>query len=588
MSGSAVNIFQTPIASLIIALGADAWSSYNIGAWRGDVNIQIFDNSNNSIVNQKMSHYIGPDNGNWISTFHLNGDGQQPKTQNNYHGIKLYQNLSGYLLYINLPYITNTSNYYTLSKFSKIIINGTIVYDDSHNVRTNINENYVRGILYLSTEKIIDRGANTTFNEDLIFAVMKFNMISSMLKNLIPTNTVYPTITHPTYGNLLTFQSQFSNNDNNPFVQYLPDLKKNWDDTITKYNSNHNFETEINILDITPDLSSGTGYYQVPFYDYNNVGNSQLRNAYIGKLNENSSLKATIQADATQITNLGTLNDSLKSTNSTLQAKIQADATQITGLQSTNSTLQAKIAELQRTKENTTTTNPTTTLPISITDANRIITTIPQTTSNPNTSMFANIPGIKEGFSGFDDLYYNTLKPKMADLSSKVAYNPNVGQLDNSTVNIIQILSDLDAQITALEAQLQITAVDKNNRKTMSGIQSKSSGAKLCTSTLLDKNTNTKTMIKANNGCLSVSGNNNYQFAPCDVNDKKQYFDANQIITENDFAKNIEFGSISPDTAYPFLVMRSQHNGNCVTGKSGGISVEPCIGSVSQQWSPIF
>ena len=102
MSGSAVNIFQTPIASLIIALGADAWSSYNIGAWRGDVNIQIFDNSNNSIVNQKMSHYIGPDNGNWISTFHLNGDGQQPKTQNNYHGIKLYQNLSGYLLYINL------------------------------------------------------------------------------------------------------------------------------------------------------------------------------------------------------------------------------------------------------------------------------------------------------------------------------------------------------------------------------------------------------------------------------------------------------------------------------------------------------
>ena len=93
-------------------------------------------------------------------------------------------------------------------------------------------------------------------------------------------------------------------------------------------------------------------------------------------------------------------------------------------------------------------------------------------------------------------------------------------------------------------------------------------------------------MIRANNGCLSAPGNNKYKISPCNPSDKTQHFNATQVFTSDDYAPTIDFGYISQETTYPFLIMQSQSNRNCLTMKPGGITVEPCSGTVNQQWTP--
>jgi hypothetical protein len=95
-------------------------------------------------------------------------------------------------------------------------------------------------------------------------------------------------------------------------------------------------------------------------------------------------------------------------------------------------------------------------------------------------------------------------------------------------------------------------------------------------------------MLKLNDGCLSVSQNNKYQVKPCNDNDKTQYFNNNMIKDNTEYSKNIEFGNIikADEVSYPFLMIQSQHNRNCLTSNYTGITVEPCTGTEKQRWSP--
>ena len=118
------------------------------------------------------------------------------------------------------------------------------------------------------------------------------------------------------------------------------------------------------------------------------------------------------------------------------------------------------------------------------------------------------------------------------------------------------------------------------------GIQSNYNGAKMAVDEILDSNSNLKYMVKANKGCLTVPGNNKYKITNCDSNDLNQYFIGTHIYSNDDYASTIDFGTVDPKTNYPFLIMQSQSNRNCLTNKPGGISVEPCTGHINQQWSP--
>jgi hypothetical protein len=200
-----------------------------------------------------------------------------------------------------------------------------------------------------------------------------------------------------------------------------------------------------------------------------------------------------------------------------------------------------------------------------------------------------------ESFTDFDKKYFNQLMtPTSGAINSSLShtYDPNVAQFDNSSLNILGELYKIEKQIEALEATLKIQYADNKYSQPFKGIESKYNGSKIAVQEIqvnassTPGDYNTKYMVKANDGCLSAPGNNNYKITKCNPNDKTQHFDGKSIYGNEDYAKTIDFGTISEDTTYPFLIMQSQSNRNCLTSKPGGLSVEPCTGIVNQQWVP--
>jgi hypothetical protein len=150
------------------------------------------------------------------------------------------------------------------------------------------------------------------------------------------------------------------------------------------------------------------------------------------------------------------------------------------------------------------------------------------------------------------------------------------------------MLNEIDAGITQLENALQIQYFTPDKYKQLTGIQSKHNGTKLCINNVIDPNTyESQYMIKANNGCLAVRNSNTYSVEQCNPHDKSQKFAHKYILDSTDYTKHVDFGTISDTTHYPFLIMQSVHNKNCLTSKSRGLSVEPCMDTMSQQWQGV-
>ncbi len=95
-------------------------------------------------------------------------------------------------------------------------------------------------------------------------------------------------------------------------------------------------------------------------------------------------------------------------------------------------------------------------------------------------------------------------------------------------------------------------------------------------------------MVGVNGGCLSV-GANNYDVFACNDNNPKQYFKMEQILNETAYQNNIDsalpFDNIDKSRInYPFVMMRSVNNENCLTNSHGNLTVQPCYSYVAQRW----
>jgi hypothetical protein len=96
-------------------------------------------------------------------------------------------------------------------------------------------------------------------------------------------------------------------------------------------------------------------------------------------------------------------------------------------------------------------------------------------------------------------------------------------------------------------------------------------------------------MINVNGKCLESNGLSRSKIKPCNELDSNQYFDVEMIYTQNDYENNINrIGkSHTIDTGtykYPFNIIKSVTNGNCLTNNGSIISVRPCEPNISQQW----
>lgn len=96
-------------------------------------------------------------------------------------------------------------------------------------------------------------------------------------------------------------------------------------------------------------------------------------------------------------------------------------------------------------------------------------------------------------------------------------------------------------------------------------------------------------MVHVNGKCLESNGLARTKIKPCNEMDPNQYFNVEMIYTQNDYENNINrIGkAYTIDTStykYPFNIIKSVTNGNCLTNNGSIISVRPCEPNISQQW----
>lgn len=201
-----------------------------------------------------------------------------------------------------------------------------------------------------------------------------------------------------------------------------------------------------------------------------------------------------------------------------------------------------------------------------------------------------------------------------------VNYNPNNVYLDyknNITSNVNSItntlsslytsninvnstkLTNLENSVSDLENLVYNLNLSNVSNKTYNSIKSLNNGMEMKlvstqNTVFNDAKTGSKIpgyMLMANNGCLSV-GATDYDIYKCDDKNPKQLFRMEHILNETAYQNNID-SSLPIDNTnkaninYPFVMMKSVNNENCLTNNHGVLTVQPCYSFVAQRWFPL-
>lgn len=170
--------------------------------------------------------------------------------------------------------------------------------------------------------------------------------------------------------------------------------------------------------------------------------------------------------------------------------------------------------------------------------------------------------------------------------------NENSALMEDNITNLENKLSDLEN----ITNKLKINKIEKNK---YSKIKSLNNGQEFClTQTPKTNFVNPQTgyltggyMVNMNDGCLSV-GASNYNVYKCNDENQKHLFKMNHIINEQDYERNIDktvpFDNIDKTKInYPFTLIKSVNNNDCLTNKNGNVTVQPCNSFVAQRWIPL-
>jgi hypothetical protein len=174
-----------------------------------------------------------------------------------------------------------------------------------------------------------------------------------------------------------------------------------------------------------------------------------------------------------------------------------------------------------------------------------------------------------------------------------------VSNTSNSSVLINSNIVDLQNQITDLENIVEKLHLKNINNKNISKIKSLNNGFEIA----LSQTPNTMFrdpqsgvnlpgyMVNVNNGCLSV-GATEYNVYKCNDKNPKHLFKMAHIINEQEYEKHIDkaipFDNVDKTTInYPFALIKSVNNQNCLTNTNGNITVQPCYSYEAQRWMPM-
>lgn len=168
---------------------------------------------------------------------------------------------------------------------------------------------------------------------------------------------------------------------------------------------------------------------------------------------------------------------------------------------------------------------------------------------------------------------------------NNVKNNRNIEELENKIIDLENIITNLNYLVTSNKKYDKIKSL--NNGMELQLVSSDNTKYKD------SKNDNILNgyMVMANNGCLSV-GANDYDIYKCDDKNKKQLFKMEHILNETAYQNSIDTtlpidNTNKENINYPFILMKSLNNENCLTNNNGNLTVQPCYTFTSQRWFPI-
>lgn len=156
-------------------------------------------------------------------------------------------------------------------------------------------------------------------------------------------------------------------------------------------------------------------------------------------------------------------------------------------------------------------------------------------------------------------------------------------QLDKLNTYLLNLQEFVDADFLDRQRRLKVAAVKSHNNGQELALIPVSS------STSQGQLRSGQYRVRVNGGYMRVPENNNYEVVPLDMNDQAQVFHLEMIYNEtgyrNSLAKGFPQISDLGDVRYPFALLRSHTNGNCLRNNHGRISVEPCREHKGQRWA---
>ena len=169
---------------------------------------------------------------------------------------------------------------------------------------------------------------------------------------------------------------------------------------------------------------------------------------------------------------------------------------------------------------------------------------------------------------------------------NNTSYDAKITQLDNSVKDLENMIANMKTINTKNINYSRIKSL--NNGMDIKLIQTPNT-------TFTDPKTGLSTpgyMISANNGCLSV-GATDYDIYKCNDKNPKQIFKMEHILNDIGYGNNIDsaipFDNVNKSNInYPFVMMRSVNNENCLTNNHGSLTVQPCYSFEAQRWMPLL
>lgn len=193
-----------------------------------------------------------------------------------------------------------------------------------------------------------------------------------------------------------------------------------------------------------------------------------------------------------------------------------------------------------------------------------------------------------------DNEFQNTVSDNIKLQSSSLAstYQSNNNIASNQITKLENTITDLENIIS----NKKLSKISKNNYSRIKSLNNGMEMDLVGTPNTIFKDTKTGKitnayLVNVNNGCLSV-GATDYDVYNCNDKNPKQFFKMQHIINETDYANNIDkalpFDNVDKSSInYPFTMIKSSNNDECLTNNHGTLTVQPCYSFEAQRWIPL-